>query len=643
MVAGEQQTLRYVHPLLVRLLPLLESAPTLSQLQEELAGQIAPEAVSQGVQVLCAEQVAMVLDIPIADEAAAAFSLTLRTPPGECAVQVIEAGARLPLDLSSPQHSHTPDKHLRVVSTDDYLRPEVARAVSGEGPTLLVRPVGRRFWIGPLLAPAGAVCYACLAFWLQLHRWRQAQVTKDHACPYPPEPAVAALPSTRALAAGMVATAIDRWAAGDVPDLQAGLVRVDPWDWSTERIRFLPRLDCPRCGNHPPMPLSTRLAVLGHPVSGIVEDVQVATEPVTGLCFALGAVLCPGAMRLSVGGNGHSPDEARTRLIYEAAERFSAVFQGDEPLEWGTTRAPGELPLASLLQYSGNQENAPVPPAPTDAIRRVNARSLQNGRSVPLPAALVYLGYGQPDEPDYGDADTNGCAAGASLEQALRNALLELIERDALAIWWYNQLSRPALEPASLAVPLVCRAADALRQAGRSLDLFDLTHDLGVPVVAAVSANEQGAAIYLGAAADLCPLRAARRATEELLQFWLWDHRQQRVAASRRQWIEQASRETHPFLVPATWTPAGSAAEPQSVHGDVQVLLAALARAGLEALSVDLTRPSLGIPVVRVIVPGLRHHDRRLAPGRLYGVPVRMGWLSTPTPEAACNRYPCPL
>ena len=47
-------------------------------------------------------------------------------------------------------------------------------------------------------------------------------------------------------------------------------------------------------------------------------------------------------------------------------------------------------------------------------------------------------------------------------------------------------------------------------------------------------------------------------------------------------------------------------------------------RAGLDFLVLDQTRPDIGVPVVRVIVPGLRHFYRRFAPtGRLYDVPVK--------------------
>ena len=60
-------------------------------------------------------------------------------------------------------------------------------------------------------------------------------------------------------------------------------------------------------------------------------------------------------------------------------------------------------------------------------------------------------------------------------------------------------------------------------------------------------------------------------------------------------------------------------------------------RTGLDFLVLDQTRTDIEAPVVRVIVPGLRHFYRRFAPGRLYDVPVKLGWLERPRPEDELN------
>jgi len=73
---------------------------------------------------------------------------------------------------------------------------------------------------------------------------------------------------------------------------------------------------------------------------------------------------------------------------------------------------------------------------------------------------------------------------------------------------------------------------------------------------------------------------------------------------------------------------------------DVLYCQSLVERHGMEMLVLDLTRPDVGLPVVKVVVPGLRPLWARLAPGRLYDVPVQQGYLPQPLPEAQLNPIP---
>jgi ribosomal protein S12 methylthiotransferase accessory factor len=61
---------------------------------------------------------------------------------------------------------------------------------------------------------------------------------------------------------------------------------------------------------------------------------------------------------------------------------------------------------------------------------------------------------------------------------------------------------------------------------------------------------------------------------------------------------------------------------------------------GMEMLVLDQTRPDIGLKVVKVIVPGMRLHLKRLGSGRLYDVPVQLGWLKEPLLENQLNPFP---
>jgi ribosomal protein S12 methylthiotransferase accessory factor len=63
----------------------------------------------------------------------------------------------------------------------------------------------------------------------------------------------------------------------------------------------------------------------------------------------------------------------------------------------------------------------------------------------------------------------------------------ELIERDAVAMWWYNGLSVPAVDLASFDDPYIGRTQDFCRRNGRELWVLDVTNDFEIPAFAAVS------------------------------------------------------------------------------------------------------------------------------------------------------------
>jgi ribosomal protein S12 methylthiotransferase accessory factor len=64
---------------------------------------------------------------------------------------------------------------------------------------------------------------------------------------------------------------------------------------------------------------------------------------------------------------------------------------------------------------------------------------------------------------------------------------------------------------------------------------------------------------------------------------------------------------------------------------------AAVEEQGLELLVLDQTRPDIGLPVVKAMVPGLRHFWPRFGSGRLYDVPVTLGLIDRPWEEHELN------
>jgi ribosomal protein S12 methylthiotransferase accessory factor len=107
-------------------------------------------------------------------------------------------------------------------------------------------------------------------------------------------------------------------------------------------------------------------------------------------------------------------------------------------------------------------------------------------------------------------------------------------------------------------------------------------------------------------------------------------------------WWTTATLDSEPYLVPDPALPASRLEDfdpiaSDDIAEDVRRTVARLDGAGLELFVLDQTRPDIELSVVKMLAPGLRHFWRRLGPGRLYDVPVQLGWLDRPTSEADLN------
>lgn len=323
----------------------------------------------------------------------------------------------------------------------------------------------------------------------------------------------------------------------------------------------------------------------------------------------------PGGGLSSASGKGAAPGAAFEACMGEAAEHLSYLAWGDEPCF--------EMTVADLLagaharwMLNGIGLDEPDPHRRIDCLI---ARGLDGTGDIRVPAELCIARPARPKDRRLRVADSNGCAAGRSLYEAAYRGLLELVERDAAALWWFG--GRRAPEPdlgddgrARLGEFVAKLRGDVLRRHW----CLDLTSDIGIPVVAALSCDDDGRGIVFGFAADIDPLQAAEGAVLEMCQMELAQDltlmkvRQRGRGAlnasdSRHlQRREQLRIDGYPQL-----TPLSAAKNPNwPIEGTgrpaVEVCTERLGRAGLKAYCVDLTRQEIGIPVARVVVPGLQ-------------------------------------
>jgi ribosomal protein S12 methylthiotransferase accessory factor YcaO len=411
--------------------------------------------------------------------------------------------------------------------------------------------------------------------------------------------------------------------------------------------------------------LVTRLRMHCSPWTGIVNRLELTKGASAGAFRATSTWAAPSPIdgarpylkRQSSFGRGRTAREAETGCIAEALERHSLIYRGNEAMVRGTIDEvggihPDEIQLFSAAQYRDRvawnalveeELEVPEPFDSTSPVDWLKAMALSpEGKDKFVPAACCLMWYQfQPGSPEFARADTIGCASGASFDDAVARALLEWIERDATTIWWDNRLRRPAIRIESFGSDDLSTVVDGLNALDRQLFLLDCTTDVGVPVYVAIAPRVDGSEPLIACAADLSPAIAAYRAASEAGQVWYEARRSGGLLPSLRNWLLTATIATQPHLNPTHLVdaPKEEACDPDRLN----VIVNRLAAVGLQAYVVDHSRSDVTLPTVRAVVPGLRHGWNRRAPGRLYDVPVGMGWLRQPKAEDELNPIRCSL
>ncbi len=395
------------------------------------------------------------------------------------------------------------------------------------------------------------------------------------------------------------------------------------------------------------------------------------------------------------------PEGARMAAIGEAVERYCGNAVPADLLR-GTSAELAEagrqvLDPADLALYSAAQYELPgfpfVPFTRDLDLSWVPGRDLGSGGEVLVPAALAYLnayrGLRRP-EPAIAYQAFAGIAAGMGRLAAERAALEELIERDAVAIWWASGSRATAIDIGD--DPALSEAAADPRAADLRWRFLRIPCAFEVPVVAAFVEDSSRGIVGFGSACRPTPRGAAAKALTEAIVtytigrqladygsgFWA-DARAGRLSQEpyrpfrvdrgyrgtfRDDWrdltvldlnlqlyLDPVMRDEPLRRLREPAGPAAPLATLPRVEGDPRtVYLRRLASQGLRAISIDLTTSDVartGLRVVRVVAPGLYQNAPAAFPmlggARLYREPVAHGWLADPVTEDTVVRHPLPF
>jgi ribosomal protein S12 methylthiotransferase accessory factor len=251
------------------------------------------------------------------------------------------------------------------------------------------------------------------------------------------------------------------------------------------------------------------------------------------------------------------------------------------------------------------------------------ARALGSDRPIWVPYELVHTNFTLPlpAGSGYFTMSSNGLASGNHLLEAISHGLCEVIERDALALWdaaGGSSAARGRIALESIDDRSCEHVLAAMRDAELAIGIWDITSDIGIAAFACVlvdrGPNHVGQ-VYTSHGSGCHPsrsialLRALTEAAQTRLTF---------IAGTRddadREFFERARDPARIERLRAQLDAPGEGRgfhavptrEADDFEDDVRWQRERLAAVGLDQIAiVDLTQPRFGIPVVRVIVPGL--------------------------------------
>jgi len=354
------------------------------------------------------------------------------------------------------------------------------------------------------------------------------------------------------------------------------------------------------------------------PVMGITRVADITGLDVIGLPVV--TVCRPNSRAVTVSlGKGLDLAAARASGVMESIEAFMAE-RITQPLVLGSVNdLRSSHPLADVDLLPRTTDSVYRPDAP---ILWIEGRELFTGTPRWVPYEMVHTAYTLPRPTGTGCfiATSNGLASGNHLLETISHAICETVERDAATVHSVRATADAAscrIDPRTVDDPGCGEALDRLDRAGMSVAIWDMTSDIGIPAfICRIAERRQPPVVTdhdaegMGCHPDrnVALLRALTEAAQSRLGFISgarddpagWDY-----ARGMDQEAPPAPA-ADPSGEPARDFTAVPAFDGDSFDADVAWELAALRAAGIgEVVAVDLTLEEFGIPVVRVIIPGL--------------------------------------
>lgn len=330
----------------------------------------------------------------------------------------------------------------------------------------------------------------------------------------------------------------------------------------------------------------------------------------------------PNARSLAVSqGKGMNLEAATASGLMEAAELFHAEHI-ERPLKLGShsdlSHSHEFIDIARLPRVTNCHFDRSL------VTLWIEGLDLLSGEPRWLPFESARANFTLPPPPGSGcfDCSSNGLASGNTKTEATCHAICEIIERDATALWNRNApgiRARTGVNLQSVKDEACREVLGKLEAADFDVAVWETTTDIDVPAFFCLIADRRHSASHhgVGAGAHLAPNIALLRALTEAVQVrttyisgtrddllpeeYSQQHRAGKARIAARLLAEHAPVRDFSAITDRSQV---------SFTADLEWLLDSLQSAGVrEVVSVDLSKSRFGIPVVRVVIPGLEGPD----------------------------------
>jgi ribosomal protein S12 methylthiotransferase accessory factor len=326
--------------------------------------------------------------------------------------------------------------------------------------------------------------------------------------------------------------------------------------------------------------------------------------------------------QMSASGKGLTPEQSQASAIMEFAERYSWLHFDYDKYEGYTVKSyreivKGKVPTVKPEYFLNNFFGLDHPEQITKEIldvplKWIKALSLNDYSEFYYP--INWHNY---------IFTSNGLATGNAMEEAIMQALCELIERENIARLLRDQKAGNDLDQASITNPLIRRVLDNAKKAGISFVLKEISFELGVPTFLAygIRAASRGKMTYKGAGQGTHPNpeKALIRALSEYFEGYSQMKKvEDDIKLDWEMIMPKMLKKDFGFFVNLNpgmieekrnkVLPINKLADLSrpDIKDEIGEIMKRLKKSGHHVYFIDKTQPRLGIPVCRMFIPGFR-------------------------------------